>query len=298
MSSTLSILFHWLVLSDRGRRVRRWSFLVTLPGAFAAALAVGLGAGIALVAARFVLALIVVGVAWRLGGERGEAVRDLLMHPRVRRYVRVEMRVLGMPFAAMARPWRCAPGEFSYHRGDERPAVALALLPMLFAEAAVVHLLLPGSWLWAHLAVAAVHVYGLLWLFAWAAGPRLRPHRIAGGSLLVRGGVLHEARVPLDAVTAVAVRRRSVGGVAGFSIDDGAVLLPARRRVDLWLDLAQPIMVVRPLGPPVWTSRIAIAADEPGRLATVFETQPAGAVHRSKRAHALLALPELLYGSD
>ena len=170
MSSKLSILFHWLVLSDRGRRVRRWSFLVTLPGAFAAALAVGLGAGIALVAARFVLALIVVGVAWRLGGERGEAVRDLLMHPRVRRYVRVEMRVLGMPFAAMARPWRCAPGEFSYHRGDERPAVALALLPMLFAEAAVVHLLLPGSWLWAQLAVAAVHVYGLLWLFAWAAG--------------------------------------------------------------------------------------------------------------------------------
>ena len=55
MASGLSSLLDWLVLSERGRRLRRWSFLVTLPVAIAAALAVGLGSSLAVVALRLAL---------------------------------------------------------------------------------------------------------------------------------------------------------------------------------------------------------------------------------------------------
>src|SRR5688500_9611202 len=103
LSSRLSILFDWLAFSERGRRLRRWSFLVTLPASVAAALAVGLGTGAAVVAVRLALGLIVLAVAWRVGGERGEAVRDLLMHPRARRYLRTELRVVAAPAVALAR---------------------------------------------------------------------------------------------------------------------------------------------------------------------------------------------------
>jgi hypothetical protein len=297
MSSKLSIVFDWLVFSERGRRLRRWSFLVTLPGALAVALAAGVRSGATLVAVRIVLALLVVAGAWRVGGERGEAMRDALMHPRARRYLRVELRVLAAPFAAVGRLRRRDAAEFSYHRGDDQPAVALAVLPMLLAEAAVVHLLLPRGLPWLHLAVAAVHSYGLLWLFAWAAGSRLRPHRVCGGCLLVRAGVLYEARVPLDAVRKVDVRRRRATGPTALALEDGAVLLAARRRVDLWLELVEPVHVTRPLGAPVLTRRLALAADEPERLAAALRDPPAIAGRRAPRVPGLLALPELAYGS-
>jgi hypothetical protein len=299
MSSRLSILFAWLVSSKRGRRLRRWSFVLTLPGAVAVALVAGVGSSLALVGVRVALGVIVLLAALRLGGERSEAVRDLLMHPRVRRYLRVELRVVAAPWLALAQLWRRDPAEFSYHRGDYQPAIALALVPALLAEAAVVHLLLPHGWLWAHLAVAAGHAYALLWLFAWAAGPRVRPHRVAGGWLIVRAGVLYEARVPLEAVEAVEVRRRRVGGDEAALVRDGeAVLLPARHRVDLWLELTQPVIVARPLGEPVVTRRLAIAADEPERLAAVLlGDAPIVAERRPNHVPGLVALPELVYGS-
>jgi hypothetical protein len=292
------MLFDWLVSSDRGRRLRRWSFLVTLPGAVAMALLIGLGSSLALVGVRMALGLLVLAAAWRLGGERGEAVRDLLMHPRLRRYLRVELRVFAAPCMALARLWRNDPGQFTYHRGDYQPAVALALVPVILAEAAVVHLLLPHGWLWLHLAVAAGHAYALLWLFAWAAGSRVRPHRVGGGHLLVRGGVLYEAPVPLAGVAAVDVRRRRVGDEAALVLDPEAVLLPARHRVDLWIELTEPVTVGRPLGEPVRTRRLAIAADEPERLAAaLLDGAPAVAERRPRRMPGLVVVPELVYGS-
>jgi hypothetical protein len=298
MSSRLSNWFDWLVSSERGRRLRRWSFVLTLPGAVAVALVVGLGSSLALVAVRTALGVIVLAAAWRLGGERGESVRDLLMHPRARRYLRVELRVVAAPWLALARLRRRDPAEFGYHRGDYQPAIALAFAPALLAEAAVVHLLLPHGWLWAQLAVAAGHAYALLWLFAWAAGSRALPHRVTGGCLLVRAGVLYQARVPLEAVHAVEARRRRVGDEAALVLDADAVLLPARHRVDLWLDLTAPVTVERPIGEPVVTRRLAIAADEPERLAAaLLGDARTVAERRPNRVPGLVALPELVYGS-
>jgi uncharacterized membrane protein YfcA len=53
-----------------------------------------------------------------------------------------------------------------------------------------------------------------------------------------------------------------VGGEAGLVLRDGAALLPARGRVDVWLELDRPVMVRRPLSDPVAVCRIAPASDE------------------------------------
>lgn len=308
MSSKLSIIrvFEWLVSTPRGRRLRRWSFVLTLPAALASALMLGLGTGLALLAARVALWLAILLLAWRVGGERGEAVRDLLMHPKARRYTRLELRVLGAPLLALGRLLRPArrgrDDEFAYHRGGENAAIALALTPPVLAEAAAFQLLLPASWLWAHVATAALHAYMLVWLFALAAGPRLRPHRLQGEHLVVRSGLLYEAWVPLSAVTGVAVDRRRVGDRATLVVNGAEAMLPSRRRVDLWLELAHHVRVTRPVGDPVFVRRLGIAADDPERLAACLRAdgqseaaQPAR--RRRSGAPAVAVLPELVYGA-
>lgn len=308
MSSTLSITraLDWLVSSPRGRRLRRWSFVLTLPAALASALVLGLGTGLALLAVRVALWLTVLLLAWRVGGERGDAVRDLLMHPKARRYARLELRVLGAPGLALGRllspARRRRDDEFGYHRGGENAAIALALTPPVLAEAAAFQLLLPAGWFWAHVAAAALHAYLLVWLFALAAGPRVRPHRLEGAHLVVRSGVLHEARVPLSAVTGVEARRLRVGDRATLVVDGDAAMLPSRRRVDLWLELAPHVRVTRPVGEPVFVRRLGIAADDPQRLAACLRAdRPSAAARPARRrrcgAPAIAGLPELVYGA-
>ena len=293
-------LLDWFLLSRHGRRLRRWSFLVTVPVAVVAALVIGLGTSAAVVALRIALTLTVALVAWRIGGERGEAVHDLLMHPRARRYARTELRVLSTPLLALARLWRRPNGEFSAHRGGDELAIAFAVTPMIVTEAAVVHLLLPAGWLWVHLAWAASHLYMLAWVFAWALGPRLRPHRLADGELIVNGGLLYRACVPLRNVSGTEVARRRLPEHTPFLLEDDTALLPARRRVDLWIDLTEPVTVTRPLGEPVQVRRIGLAADDPGALASALRSPPLLAPPQPRGGVlgiGIAGVPELAYGT-
>ena len=69
-------------------------------------------------------------------------------------------------------------------------------------------------------------------------------------------------------------------------------------RADLWLDLTAPVTVERPIGEPVVTRRLAIAADEPERLAAaLLGDARTVAERRPNRVPGLVALPELVYGS-
>ena len=92
VARAVDLVFAFL-MHPRVRRVRRWSFLVTLPLAGLAIAVFGLGPTLGVVALRVALFALAAVVAWRLGGSRGEAVLDLLMHPRARRLQRVEARV-------------------------------------------------------------------------------------------------------------------------------------------------------------------------------------------------------------
>jgi hypothetical protein len=276
------------------RRVRRWSFLVTLPLAVLVASVVGPVSGGLVLVLRVALWLAVVVVAWRLGGERGEAVRDLLMHPRARALLRTEVDVaLTLPRLAVAalRGGSGAPAALRYARGDFGPAIALAMTPPVLVEGAIVHLLVPGGWVVVHVASAALHAYALVWLFSWALGSRAYPHRVRRGTLIARNGAFHVARVPLAAIRAATARRERVPGEAGLVLRDGVALLPARGRVEVWLELDAPVAVRRPLAEPVYVTRLAVASDDADGFVALALGQ--AAMESRERAGALGAFAAL-----
>ncbi len=127
------------LMRPRVRRVRRWSFLVTLPGALIAAkvleirptFGTGLKAGI-VGAILETLLLLFVGVlgARVLGRDRRDVLLDFLMHPMARRAVAGEIRtLLVVPRALWRRLRRPRWREFAYHRGSNELGLARAPAP-------------------------------------------------------------------------------------------------------------------------------------------------------------------------
>lgn len=283
------------LLRPRVRRVRRWSFLVTLPAGFVVGRSLGLdlGDGALLGAVGAVIDVAVVaGVALAgarlLGKERSDALLDLLMHPVVRRLIVGEMRMLSTLPVALARRLRTPRGEtFACHRGSHELGFAIALLPAMLAEGVVVHLLLPDAWFWPQVVLASLHVYGVVMLLSWAAGERTHPHRLRDGMLELRGGQLYRVRVPASQVAGVEAARRRDGQRTGLVLGDPvqpdgqrtshvAGGTPARLavsgRTDLLLHFAGPVVLERPLGDPLELTELAIAVDDPARFVAAVES--------------------------
>ena len=213
--------------------------------------------------------LAVAVVAWRVGGERGEAVLDLLMHPRARRLMRAETDVvLALPRLAWTalvagRPRR----GLRYSRGDAGP-VDRARDRAHGVGRGRDRPPAPAR----RLARRARRG---------RRAPRLHARVAAGlGARLARLPAPHRPRRARVRATArctespsrstrcrAAVPRRERAGSSGRArrvlvIRDGAALLPSRGRVDLWLELDRPVLVRRPLGEPVAVTRLAVASDD------------------------------------
>lgn len=278
MSSLLDRLVGWL-MRPKVRRVRRWSFLATFPLGLLVAHLHGVQEGATIVAARLALSALLAVVAWRTGGERGEALRDLLMHPRGRAFARAELDVVSaLPRLLAGRVVRRA-GDgagLTYARGTFGLALALAFTPVVASEALAMHLLLGGgvvAWV-----LTALHGYMLVWLWGFALGPRAYPHRIGPRGAVLRAGPMYRALVPRAAIASATARRERVPGNGGLVQRDDAVLLPVRGRVDVVLELRAPVRVQRPLHEPLVTTRIAIASDDPEALvARLLAPAPAAA---------------------
>lgn len=135
----------WL-MRPKVRRVRRWSFVATLPLGLLIAHLHGVQEGAAVVAVRMACVAMLALVAWRVGGERGDALRDLVMHPRVRAFARAEFDILtALSRLLLARLGRDGDGRsdgMTYARGTFGYALACALTPMVASEALVMHVLL------------------------------------------------------------------------------------------------------------------------------------------------------------
>lgn len=136
----LDRLIEWLTRPPV-RRIRRWSFVATVPVSVLVAHVYGVHQGVAVVAGRLGLSGSVAIAAWRLGGDRGDALRDLLMHPRLRASPRAEFDVLtSLPRLLLTRVARTDQAGLTYKRGTFGLALALAFTPVIVTEALVVHL--------------------------------------------------------------------------------------------------------------------------------------------------------------
>jgi len=257
-------LIAWL-MRPLVRRIRRWSFVATVPTGILIANVYGIHEGVVVVAARLALWGFVAVAAWRLGGERGDALRDLLMHPRGRAFARAEFDILtALPRLVLARLARMHRPGLTYERGTFGLALALAFTPAVLTEALALHLLLGGGWIgWT---VDAIHAYMLVWLWGFALGPRAFPHRVGMRTAVLRAGPMYRVCIPRRTITAATARPERVPGERGLVERDDVVLLPVRGRIDVWLDLAEPVHVQRPLHEPLETRRLAVASDDPKRL--------------------------------
>lgn len=257
-----------VLLHPRVRRWRRYAFLVTIPAAYLIFRLRGLEAGIAVLLLEFLVGLTVIAIVLaRADAERREALLDLLAHPLARRLTRTEIEVLAtIPLALTSSLRRRRGHPFGYARRSHELALAMALAPAVLAEAVVLHLLIPPSWLVVELVVLGVSLYGYLWLLSVAVGIRSRPHRLTEDTLEVRFGPLYRATVPLILIAAVEGRPVYRRGRMGLIVDGEEALLLVEGRADIALDLAEPVLVHRPIAEPVGVRRLTIAVDRPAEF--------------------------------
>ena len=288
MARLFGALMDWL-MRPRIRRVRRWSFVITIPVALLVGHVFGFQQGTLVVAVRAAFWGGLVVAAWRLGGARGEALRDLLMHPRGRAFARAELDTLtALPRLLAARVVRRGHAGTTYARGTFGLALGLAFTPVVLAEGAVFHLLLGDSWVaWV---LIALHAYALIWLWGLALGPRAFPHRIGTRSVVLRNGPMYRVRVAPPTIASATARTERVGDGKAIAERDGVVLLSARGRVDVWLEFTEPVQVQRPLHEPLATRRLAIASDEPDQLVTLLAAAVGRPARDDRTAHAGLGL--------
>lgn len=256
-------------MRPRIRRLRRWSFVVTLPVAALLIWLRGARGTILLPAAYLAFLGALVLLARRAGGARRELLLDLVLHPAGRRALRTELHLLATLARAVGRAFgrHGRSGEFSYHRRGSDLAIVIALVPALAAEIVAVELLLSGVTLWIRVAVAAISLYAFAWLVGWTIGLRIYPHRLGDGVLEARLGAFYRAAVPLEAIESVEVEPMRPSSRTELIVDDCAAVLAVGGSVDLRVELARPVMVERPLGEPVSVCRIHLAADQPALLA-------------------------------
>ncbi len=206
-----------------------------------------------------------------LGQERRDALLDLLMHPVARRAIVGEARMLSTFPAALLRRLRPPRGErFACHRGSHELGFALALLPAMLAEGAAAHLLLPADWFWPKVALATLHVCGVLMLLSWGQA-RTHPHRLHRGVLELYSGPLYRARVATTDIAAIEVAPRRDGQRTGLVLGDGTPRLAMNGRTDVTLRFAARIRIERPLGEPLSVTELSIAVDDPARFAVAVE---------------------------
>jgi len=277
------------------RRARRWAFVVTIAAVLLLAHSLGLRprlqdglfVGLGLVAIDLIVLLAVIALGTRLlGRERRDVLLDLLIHPVARRVIGGEWRLLGVyPRALLRRlrPTRTGAVQLAYHRSSSALAIAIAMLPPMAAETAVIHLLLPADWLIPRLVLLVLSAYGAIVLVGLAIGERVHPHELTADSLELRCGTLYRASIPLRCIASVTRRRERPGGHSGLSVDGEGARLTIGGRTDLELTLREPVEIERPIGEPVAVTRIAFAADDPGDVEAALASPPPA---RAKRARS------------
>lgn len=256
-------------MRPRVRKLRRWSFAVTLPLAGLLIWQRGFQGAVVLPLLYLLLLGGVLLLATRIGGPRRELLLDFVMHPVGRRAFQTELRLVATLAHAVRRALvrGTRTEEFSYHGRSSDLAVVLALAPVIVGEIIVVELLLSGLPLWVRLGIAAISLYGFLWLTAWTVGLRVYPHRLRDDVLEARLGAFYRAIMPLEAIAAVDVAPRRPAKRTELLLTDGTAAFVVDGRVDVRLRLARPVTIERPLGDPVDVRQLELAADQPAALA-------------------------------
>lgn len=108
-----------------------------------------------------------------------------------------------------------------YARGRLPAELVFAAVAVL--ELVVVDVFVPwdrlGPWGWIRFVVLVASAYGVLWIVAWMAAERTRPHLVTDDGLVLRWGHLPVATVPWALVTDVRANPRYTGDDGRLTLD-------------------------------------------------------------------------------
>ncbi len=216
---------------------------------------------------------------------------DLDLHARIRKtarelfWNRVVAEAIAFEIAVLA--YACGPRRaphaprgataFTYHRKIGYGAVVGAMAMVVLAETFPVHVLLarwrPGvAW-----TVTALGLYTLFYLLADWRASRARPILLDAETLTIRTGVRWTIAVPRAAIAGVDRRAPSTCAAQRAA---GVVEKPLRAAllgaVNVWIELAEPVIAAGPYGRERRATRLALWIDEPGRFVDELTRAPAG----------------------
>ncbi|MFH5232800.1 hypothetical protein [Antrihabitans spumae] len=149
--------------------------------------------------------------------------------------VRLWMSLVWWIFRRESRRQR--PKTFAYHAG--RRPIIIALVAFIAFDVVVLHLVLMlifgnRPWIWL---LAAVDVYGVVWIIGIYASMVTIPHRILRDSIELNNGFRDQLVVPMTAVKVVAQRVKDDSGIKQMAIQrDGSALFssgPANVAIEL-----------------------------------------------------------------
>ncbi len=162
----------------------------------------------------------------------------------------------------------------SYAKGQT--AIQLAFLTAMVIELVGVELLLravdaPEA---LRLVVLVVDLYSILIVLAVIAACVTRPHVVTDGEVRVRYGAFFDLRIPREKIVSVrTVRNYNEAGLVRVS--EGRLAVAVASQTNVLVELAEPIVAVRPLGKRVEVRSVRFYADDPDLVGTRAVPSPA-----------------------
>lgn len=264
-------------------RAVRWLPLALIAAAIILARTGLLPPRVALIAAAAVeSAILIFGLTWLVAAARRyrrdraagldpwQALEDglALILPRpIAHLIALEPRLWACLFRWLFRRARPGPDDFPYHRDSPFGAFLVLVLLTTPIEIFLYELLIP--WAWLRLILLVASLYAFVWVIGFYASLVTLPHRLTPDALVLRYGLLAEARIPYAAIASVERARRKApkerdglmlsraGDTASFAIAGTTTLT---------LHLRTPIALQRLTGSASAVSTIHLTADDPDRL--------------------------------
>jgi len=239
-----------------------------------------------LLAAESLVAAVLVleaAVFWRLFAEerRGGLGRRAAALATARRLVPAPVRrlmsfdvkgVASLGLWVLRRRDGVPPGATAVPYAAEQTPMQLVLLFVVAVETMAVEVLLralgvPDA---LRIAVLVLDLYGVLFCLMTIAACVTRPHVVTGGELRIRYGVYFDLRIPRELI--VSVRRvRNLGEPGVVSVRDGRLAVAVGSQTNVVVELAEPVVAVRPLGARVEATEVRFFADDPASAVAALQ---------------------------
>ena len=201
---------------------------------------------------------------------------ELFFPAKIARFAVAELVIVRSAVSGFASIFKPVPVTgFGYVENSFLPMLPILVLLCSPADLLLVHVILKIKGFWWTFFLAFIDIWTLLWLYGLAVSMRLRPHRIADGSLYVCKGFLACANIQLDLIRSVSVEKTE--SLAPLwkqllrSRKDGADLtVPGAPAIEL--RLSRPVAVTKWFRfEPTSSSIVRISSDQPDILCTEIQ---------------------------